>query len=129
MRSTRANIGAFKRGCRMTSTAKDNLSCWAPQVALMFTVAGAAWGLAWSLSGKLGRLEAKVDQNAVAIEGKAQAQAQATERNAQAIERNAQAIERNAQAIAEVQESLARLTGQYSSHLRHHNEAVASRRR
>ena len=94
----------------MTSTAKDILSGWAPQIALMFTVAGAAWGLAWSLGGKLGRLEAKVEQNAVAIE------------------RNAQAIERNAQGIAEVQESLALLTGRYVGHLRHHNEAVASRR-
>ena len=101
----------------MTSTAKDILSGWAPQIALMITVVGAAW----ALSGKLGRLEAKVEQNAVAIE-----------RNAQAIERNAQAqaqaIERNAQGIAEVQESLALLTGRYIGHLRHHNEAVASRR-
>ena len=94
----------------MTSTAKDILSGWAPQIALMITVVGAAW----ALSGKLGRLEAKVEHNAVAIERNAQAQAQA--------------IERNAQGIAEVQESLALLTGRYVGHLRHHNEAVASRR-
>ena len=94
----------------MTSTAKDILGGWAPHIALMITVVGAAW----ALSGKLGRLEAKVDQNAVAIERNAQAQAQA--------------IERNAQGIAEVQESLALLTGRYVGHLRHHNEAVASRR-
>ena len=104
---------------------------WAPYIALMVTVVITVAGAAWSLSRTLGRLETKVEHNALAIERNAQATAQAIERNAQAIERNAQAIERNAranaQAIAKVQEELAKLTGQYVEHVRFHEEALASR--
>lgn len=97
---------------------------WAPYIALMVTVVITVAGAAWSLSRTLGRLETKVEHNALAIERNAQATAQAIERNAQAIERNAQA---NAQAIAKVQEELAKLTGQYVEHVRFHEEALASR--
>ena len=100
----------------MTDTTRATLISWVPYLALMATIAGAAWGLAWSLGGSLARLEEKVEQNAAGIE-----------RNAQAIERNAQAIERNAQAIAKVQEAVANLAGQYSEHVRHHDETLASR--
>ena len=97
----------------MTDTTRATLISWVPYLALMATIAGAAWGLAWSLGGSLARLEEKVEQNAAAIE-----------RNAQAIERNAQA---NAQAIAKVQEAVANLAGQYSEHVRRHDETLASR--
>ena len=104
----------------MTDTTRATLISWVPYLALMVTIAGAAWGLAWSLGGSLARLEEKVEQNAAGIERNAQA----IERNAQAIERNAQA---NAQAIAKVQEAVANLAGQYSEHVRHHDETLASR--
>ena len=111
----------------MPNTTNTTLTAWAPYFALMVTIVGAAWGLAWSLSGSLARLEDKVEQNAAGIERNAQA----IERNAQAIERNAQAIVRNAQAnaqaIAKVQEAVANLAGQYREHVRHHDEAPASR--
>ena len=100
----------------MTSKTKSVLGEWGPAIAIMITLVGAAWSLAWSLSSDISRLEGKVEQNAVAIE-----------RNAQAIERNAQAIERNAQAIAKLQESMANLTGQYVEHVRYHNETLANR--
>lgn len=100
----------------MTDTTRATLLSWVPWFALMVTIVGAAWGLAWSISGNLSRLEEKVEQNAVGIE-----------RNAQAIERNAQAIERNARAIAEVQKVVANLAGQYSEHVRRHDETLASR--
>ena len=93
----------------MTDTTRATLISWVPYLALMATIAGAAWGLAWSLGGSLARLEQKVEQNAVGIE------------------RNAQAIERNAQAIAKVQETVANLAGQYGEHVRHHDETLASR--
>ena len=93
----------------MTSKTKSVLGEWGPAIAIMITLVGAAWSLAWSLSSDISRLEGKVEQNAVAIE------------------RNAQAIERNAQAIAKLQESMANLTGQYVEHVRHHNEALANR--
>ena len=96
----------------MTSKAKDTLGEWAPHIAIMITIVGAAW----ALGGKLSSLETKVEQNAAAIE-----------RNAAAIERNAAAIERNAQAIAKTHEALATLTGQYVEHVRFHNEVLASR--
>lgn len=99
-----------------TNKTKQHLIAWAPYLALMATIVGAAWGSAWSLSGSLVRLEGKVESNAQAIE-----------RNAQAIERNARAIERNAQAIAVLQEAMANLTGQYVEHARRHDEALASR--
>ena len=100
----------------MTSRTRDNLMGWAPHIAIMVTIVGAAWGVAWSVSGSLARLEGKVESNAQAIE-----------RNAQAIERNAQAIERNARGIAVLQEAMANLTGQYAEHVRRHDEALASR--
>ncbi len=93
----------------MTSRTKDNLMGWAPHIAIMVTIVGAAWGVAWSVSGSLARLEGKVESNA------------------QAIERNAQAIERNARGIAVLQEAMANLTGQYAEHVRRHDEALASR--
>ena len=93
----------------MTDTTRATLLSWVPWFALMVTIVGAAWGLAWSISGNLSRLEEKVEQNAVGIE------------------RNARAIERNARAIAEVQEALANLAGQYREHVRRHDEALASR--
>ena len=93
----------------MTNTARNALAAWGPHLAFMATIAGAAWGLAWSLGGSLARLEEKVEQNAAGIE------------------RNAQAIERNAQAIAKVQEAVANLAGQYGEHVRRHDEALASR--
>ena len=93
----------------MTDTTRATLISWVPYLALMVTIAGAAWGLAWSLGGSLARLEEKVEQNAAGIE------------------RNAQAIERNAQAIAKVQEAVANLAGQYGEHVRRHDEALASR--
>ena len=93
----------------MTNTARNALAAWGPHLAFMATIAGAAWGLAWSLGGSLARLEEKVEQNAAGIE------------------RNAQAIERNAQAIAKVQEAVANLAGQYGKHVRRHDEALASR--
>ena len=93
----------------MTDKTKSPWGEWAPFIAIMITVAGATW----TLSAKLSQLEAKVEQNTVAIE-----------RNARAT---AQAVERNAQAIAEVQEALANLTGQYVEHVRHHNEALTNR--
>ena len=93
----------------MTSRTRDNLTGWAPHIAIMVTIVGAAWGVAWSVSGSLARLEGKVESNA------------------QAIERNAQAIERNARGIAVLQEAMANLTGQYAEHVRRHDEALASR--
>lgn len=100
----------------MTNTTKATLLSWVPWFAFMATIVGATW----SLSGSLSRLEGKVEQNAAGIERNAQA----IERNARAIERNAQA---NARAIAEVQEVVANLAGQYSEHVRRHDEALASR--
>lgn len=107
----------------MTSKAKSVLGEWGPTIAIMITLVGAAWSVAWSVGSDISRLEGKVEQNAVALERNAQALA----RNAQALERIAQAIERNAQAIAKLQESMANLTGQYVEHVRHHNEALANR--
>ena len=93
----------------MTNNTKKALGEWAPYIAIMITVVITVSGATWTLSRTLGRLEAKVEHNALAIE------------------RNAEAIERNAQAIAKLQEDMARLTGQYVEHVRFHEEALASR--
>ena len=104
----------------MTDNTRKALGEWAPYIAIMITVVITVAGATWTLSRTLGRLETKVEYNALAIE-----------RNAQAIERKARetarAIERNAQAIAKLQEEMARLTGQYVEHVRFHEEALASR--
>ena len=102
---------------------KSVLREWGPTIAIMITLVGAAWSVAWSVGSDIRRLEGKVEQNGVALERNAQA----LERNAQALERNAQAIERIAQATAKLQEGMANLTGQYVEHVRHHNEALANR--
>ena len=107
----------------MTNNTRKALGEWAPYIAIMITVVITVGGATWTLSRTLGRLEAKVEYNALAIERNAEA----IERNARAIERNAQAIERNAQAIAKLQEEMARLTGQYVEHVRFHEEVLASR--
>ena len=104
----------------MTDNTRKALGEWAPYIAIMITVVITVAGATWTLSRTLGRLEAKVEHNALAIERNAQ-------ETARAIERNAQAIERNAQAIAKLQEEMARLTGQYAEHVRFHEEALASR--
>ena len=114
----------------MTNNTRKALGEWAPYIAIMITVVITVGGATWTLSRTLGRLEAKVEYNALAIERNAEAierNAEAIERNARAIERNAQAIERNAQAIAKLQEEMARLTGQYVEHVRFHEEVLASR--
>ena len=120
---------AKRQGGESTVSNATTWSAWAQVMTVVVAIVGAAWGLAWSLSGNFERLGAAVAGNAAAIE-----------RNAAAIERNASAIERNAAAIERVQASvdagraataenataIARLAGQYAEHVRRHDDSGQS---
>ena len=101
-------------------------SAWAPVLAVMITVAGAVWTLAWSLSGNFERPGAAMDRNHDAVERNARAQAAAIARVQKAVDANRVAIEVNRTAIAENAAAIAKLTGEFAEHTRQHDR-VASR--
>lgn len=83
---------------------------WPPALAVVFTIVGAAWGLAWSLGGDFARLEAAIERVQTAVES-----------NREAIDRNREAIEANRAAIGENSATMASIAGQLAEHLRRHD--------
>lgn len=83
---------------------------WPPALAVVFTIVGAAWGLAWSLGGDFARLEAAIERVQAAVES-----------NREAIDRNREAIEANRAAIGENSATMASIAGQLAEHLRRHD--------
>ena len=76
----------------------ETATAWAPYIAIIVTIVAAVGGAAWSISGGLAQLGAKVDANADAIRDV----------------RNA--VEANSQAIAANNAELARLGGRLDEH-------------
>lgn len=90
---------------------------WPPALAVVFTIVGAAWGLAWSLGGNFARLEAAIERVQAAVESNREA----IDRNREAIDRNREAIEANRAAIGENSATMASIAGQLAEHLRRHD--------
>ena len=104
-----------------TTTRNERVTAWAPYIAIIVTVGGAAWGVAWSIGGGLAQIGAQIDT--------VEARIDAVEAKIDAVEAK---IEANAEAIAANSGKIERLYGRleghgnvHAEHARRHEPATA----
>ena len=101
-----------------TTTRNETVTAWAPYIAIIVTVGGAAWGVAWSIGGGLAQIGAQIDT----VEAKIDAVEAKIEANAEAIRVVVDAVEVNRQAIAANSAKIEHLDGRLDEHGNVHAE-------
>ena len=95
-----------------TTTRNERVTAWAPYIAIIVTVGGAAWGVAWSIGGGLAQIGAQIDT----------------------VEARIDAVEAKIEAIAAKSAKIEHLGGRldehrevHAEHARRHEPATAAR--